>query len=363
MSAHPGTTDVSRARGGLQGLRRAAAPAAKRFMLRAGVLGALRTLRPNQGAAILRYHAVCGPEGHAYADPTICVTPAAFEAHVAYLARNYRVLPLPEVTAALRAGRTLPRNTVVFTFDDGYADNLEAARILHRHGASGTFYITAGCLKGGAPFWPAEIRGLLPRVPGPAFDLEVDGRSVHVPYSTPVEWRAAVRIVSRVIKSHSRATRDRTLEQLRRLAGHPDLESPMLTWTELAEMARLGMTVGGHTLTHANLPSAGLADATDEITACKARLERELGIEVAQFSYPNGGAERYYTPEIRQAVIDAGFAAASTSENGFSHAGSDLFALERVQVAESLADLVFALEVERFAFAPAARRAASGEAR
>jgi peptidoglycan/xylan/chitin deacetylase (PgdA/CDA1 family) len=202
------------------------------------------------------------------------------------------------------------------------------------------------------------MRGLLPRISVPAFEIDVDGRRIPVPYSTPAERRAAVHLVSRVIKSHSRPTRDRTLEQLRRLAGDPHLGSPMLTWAELGDMARLGMTIGGHTLTHANLPSAGLIDATDEITACKRRLERELGLEVTQFSYPNGGAERYYTPEIKKAVMEAGYAAASTSENGFTRTGSDLFALERVQVAEALSDLVFALEIERFAFAPAARRAA-----
>jgi hypothetical protein len=54
-------------------------------------------------------------------------------------------------------------------------------------------------------------------------------------------------------------------------------------------------------------------------------------------------------------VRDAGFAAATTSWNGFAGPGSDIFALERVHVAERLADFVFALEVERFAFRPAPR--------
>ena len=52
-----------------------------------------------------------------------------------------------------------------------------------------------------------------------------------------------------------------------------------------------------------------------------------------------------------------GFAAATTSRNAFAGRQSDLYALERVQVAERLEDLVFALEVERFAFRPAPRPA------
>ena len=126
----------------------------------------------------------------------------------------------------------------------------------------------------------------------------------------------------------------------------------MLTWEELAEMARLGMTIGAHTVTHANLPSAGLADATAEIEGSKARLERELGIAVTMFSYPTGGAETYLNAELQAIVARAGFAAAASSRNAFADRSSDLYALERIEVEERLEDLTFALEIERFAFAP-----------
>src|SRR5688572_1228753 len=126
----------------------------------------------------------------------------------------------------------------------------------------------------------------------------------------------------------------------------------MLTWAELAEMHRMGMTIGAHTMTHANLPSAGFDVATQEIVESKARLERELGVPVTTFSYPNGGAERYYTPELQRAVADAGYVAAASSCNAFAGPDSDLYALERIEVEERLEDLVFALEVERFAFKP-----------
>ena len=134
----------------------------------------MRLARPHRGVAILRYHAVCDPASCAITPRSdICVSPADFERHVAYVARRYRVLPLPEVADAYRAGRTLPPNVVVFTFDDGYADNLEAARTLARHGATATFYLTAGCIGDGEPFWLSEVRMLVgaaarrpPRVPG-----------------------------------------------------------------------------------------------------------------------------------------------------------------------------------------------------
>lgn len=121
-------------------------------------------------------------------------------------------------------------------------------------------------------------------------------------------------------------------------------------------MHRLGMVIGSHTMTHPNLPNAGLADAEREIRESKATLETHIEAPVTMFSYPNGGAERYLTAAVVQLVRDAGYDAATTSRNAFAGAASNLFALERVQVNERLEQLIFALEVERFVLKPSPRQ-------
>ena len=335
-------------------VRSAAAPAAKKLLLNGGVYAALRRLVPSHDIAILRYHAICDP-GAGYADPGICVTRASFERHLEYLGAHYHVMSLPDAVAALRARQPLPSNAVAITFDDGYADNLAAARALHRRGMSATFYITAGCLADGQPFWPAELRGLVTAAAASPLRLWLEGQAIELPVLTAEDRDAAIRRLTRLFKSHPIPVREDLRRQLRAAAGGGGIPSVMLTWDGVREMHRLGMTIGAHTMTHPNLPSAGPADATTEIVGAKLRLENELGAEVTMFSYPNGGAERYYTPELQKIVREAGYAAATTSHNGFAGAASDPYALERVQVAERLEDLVFALEVERFAFKPAVR--------
>jgi peptidoglycan/xylan/chitin deacetylase (PgdA/CDA1 family) len=331
-------------------LRRRLAPLAKTALLRTRGYDGLRFLRPSRHVAILRYHAICGDEGHAYADPGICVSPGAFKAHARYLAAHYAVLPMPEVVDRLRGRRPLPRNCVVITFDDGYADNLAAARTLHRFGLSATFFITAGCLAGGEPFWPAEVRMLVHAIR--ERDLVLDGSTTRIALETSDDRQRAIRTLNRLFKSRPIPVRERLREELRSAAGSPPMSPVMLRWDEVAEMHRLGMTIGAHTLTHPNLPSAGLEAATGEIVGSKTRLEHELGCPVTLFSYPNGGAERYVTPDLERVVEASGFAAAATSHNAFATPDSNLYALERVEVEERLEDLVFALEVERFAFRP-----------
>jgi peptidoglycan/xylan/chitin deacetylase (PgdA/CDA1 family) len=331
------------------------APATKSLLFESGALSAFRSIRPSDRLAILRYHAICGPEGYAYASPGICISPGAFESHVRYLAANYQVLALPDAVAAIRDHQGLPRNAVAITFDDGYIDNLAAARVLARHGLTATFYITAGCLAGGQPFWPSELRYLLSGIRTDRVRLTEADVDVDLNLSTTMARRSAVHRLTKVFKAHPIPVREALRAQLRGAAEGVEMPRVMLTWEEVREMRRLGMTIGSHTMTHPNLPNAGLAAARAELVAARQRLESETDSEVTMFSYPNGGAERYMTPEVRQLVCDAGYAGATTSRNAFAGPQSDVYALERVEVEESLADLVFALEVERFAFKPQAR--------
>ena len=345
---------ASRTANALRKVRSTAAPAAKTILLRIGGYAAARTMLPSRQLAILRYHAICDPRA-GYADPGICISPAAFERHIAYLASSYSVLPLAEAVAALKSGATLPRNAVAITFDDGYADNLGAARTLAKFGLNATFFITAGCLAGEEPFWPAEIRALVAAVETPELCLTANESRVQISLRDDSERAAAIRTISKLLKGHTIPVRESLREQLRRAADCVSIPQCMLRWDDLAEMARLGMTIGSHTLTHPNLPNAGERDAWREIRDSKARLERELGEVVTLFSYPNGGAERYMTAEVAGLVRKAGFDAATTSRNAFAGRGSDPYALERVQVQERLEDLAFALEIERFAFKPRRR--------
>jgi peptidoglycan/xylan/chitin deacetylase (PgdA/CDA1 family) len=357
-------TDTRRASAGghsLRSLRAAAAPFAKSALLRAGGYAALRRMLPSRGLAILRYHAICGPEGYAYADPYICVTPESFERHVAYLTSCYHVMRLEDAAEHIATGRPLPPNAVAITFDDGYADNLGAARVLAKYGASATFYITAGCLAGDAEFWPAELRYLIAALPEARLTISAGPVHVEVDATSELGRSAAVKRLTRAYKGHSIPVREELRNALRSAAGTVQVPRVMLTWDEVREMQALGMTIGSHTMTHPNLPNAGLDAARRELVESKARLEQEIDRAVTMFSYPNGGADRYCTPDVKRVVAEVGYAAASTSRNAFASAASDLFALERIEVEERLEDLIFALEVERFAFQPVARPAEAAE--
>ncbi len=194
------------------------------------------------------------------------VPPEMFARQVAWLAADgWRFLFLSEIT-----GGGVPEKSVVLTFDDGYRDNLlNALPVLRRHGAKATLF-------------PVVKR------------------------DAGYDW-----------SSHKKAARrDGELGREEKLSD-----------AEIREMLDSGLIeLGGHSLTHANLPALSGEEARHEISGCKRALEEAFGVPVPGFCYPFGlfgGREAALAEE-------AGFVAAVTTEQGLG--GEDLFAIPRVKI-------------------------------
>src|SRR5436309_11207355 len=91
---------------------------------------------------ILCYHAV-EPDW----DTPLAITPADFAAHMTWLARHRRVVPLDAALSSVGASGLLPRGTTAITFDDGFAGVYRyALPILSSLGVAATMFLVAGTL-------------------------------------------------------------------------------------------------------------------------------------------------------------------------------------------------------------------------
>ena len=87
---------------------------------------------------------------------------------------------------------------------------------------------------------------------------------------------------------------------------------PAAQWTrilnpeELRDLRAVGIEIGGHSATHADLSTLSYDAALEELSRGKRELEEVLGESVAVAAYPYGRAN----PEAARAARDAGFRAA-----------------------------------------------------
>ena len=109
-------------------------------------------------------------------------------------------------------------------------------------------------------------------------------------------------------------------------------------WDMTTEIKNAGMTIAGHTLDHANLPTLSAAALDRELRDSKAALESKLGITVNHFAYPYGA----YNDAVVEAVKRAGYRSAATLNPVLVKNPVSSLLLPRIRVSykETLADFV-----------------------
>ena len=65
---------------------------------------------------------------------------------------------------------------------------------------------------------------------------------------------------------------------------------PLMDWEQLREICRQGVTIGAHTMSHANLTKMALTDAEWEIATSQHQLQDRLKCSIEQFAYPYGAS-------------------------------------------------------------------------
>jgi peptidoglycan/xylan/chitin deacetylase (PgdA/CDA1 family) len=193
----------------------------------------------------------------------ISFSPQLFRRGMARLYESgYRTLSLLEAVKCLREKASPPQRSFVITFDDGYQSVHEQAfPLLQRYGFSATVFLTVGTTAKGT-----QAR----RLPS------IGGRS-------------------------------------------------MLSWAEIHEMYRRGITFGAHTLTHPDLTRLPSERIEAEVCNSKAIIEDVLGTHVDSFAYPFGRYDKRSREIVRQH-----FTCACSDKLGHAHSSSDPFALERI---------------------------------
>lgn len=96
-------------------------------------------INPKYVVPILMYHHIDEEGGRS----SLSVSPENFRRQMRFLSqRNYNVISLTEFVHARRKLEKLPRNTVVITFDDGYADNYFCAfSVLKQYNLTATIFV------------------------------------------------------------------------------------------------------------------------------------------------------------------------------------------------------------------------------
>jgi peptidoglycan/xylan/chitin deacetylase (PgdA/CDA1 family) len=107
-----------------------------------------------------------------------------------------------------------------------------------------------------------------------------------------------------------------------------------LSWGEVRELQRHGISFGSHTVTHPQLHKCNAESIQQEIVGSKQTIEQKLGCAVQSFSYPYAfpEADAAFKASLREELLQAGYENGVCTTVGRPGRDSDPFFLKRLPV-------------------------------
>lgn len=311
------------------------------FSTFAALLDTLADTRTNL-LRVLTYHRIEERSAEPKWNPvTVSATPDEFRRQMKYLATRCRIVSLREVSACAEGESTLPPRSVLITFDDARRDFLQyAAPALAESKLPATLFVPTGYPDNERQtfWWDRIYRCISP-----------DGERTELP--TPIggfrleSQRDRRQALARLTRHYEMLPTDAAETFLDELCESVPLESlgnDVLSWKELRQLAREGVTLGAHTQTHPLLNRTSLSRAQCEIVGSIEDLRRETGLTPDAFAYPGG----VLTDDVVAAVAAAGIRLAFTTCRGVNGlSGFDPLRIRRMNVGRATSVSLLQIEM------------------
>ncbi len=245
-----------------------------------------------------------------------------FRRQLDWLGANLGFVARDDFDRALETGR--PARGVVLTFDDALSDHgAFVMPELERRGLWGIFYVPTGMYESGRLLDVHRIHYVLGRVGG-ARAMEMLRGWLVDEMTSPAEAErfrghtyqgqdndAATGDFKRalnyeVLAAHRSTLLDRFMTELLGDGGERELVHRYYVSTSvLRAMARAGMEIGSHSVTHASMARLSVDQQRDEIARSLDFLEDAIGVRPRTFCYPFGGAHNF-TADTQRLLAESG---------------------------------------------------------
>ncbi len=278
------------------------------------------------------------------------LAPEAFEKlcrGLASMQRDFPVVSLRQAATALAEGSLPPdQQMVVFTFDDGYRNNLtHAFPILERYELPATVFAATEFIHSQVPLWPDRLEHAFILTNRIELTVTWDEAPESFSLATVSAKRQSLMQLCRRLKDIPQESLPAKLAEIELLLGVgpfstsdlPEFQRP-LSWGDARTLCQSGLVeIGAHTHRHLILGRCQPHTVVEEMTTSLDLLAQNLGSRPDLFAYPNG-KHGDFSPATRQALLDAGIRVAVTTELGRnSPATADPLTLSRYGVPHTAA--------------------------
>jgi peptidoglycan/xylan/chitin deacetylase (PgdA/CDA1 family) len=297
---------------------------------------------------IITYHNIIELSEKRRADtqPGMCVLASSFDKQMRYVSRNFKVISIEKLVAAITHGDDISSNTIAVTFDDGWRDNYtEAFSILKKYKIPAMIFLATDLVKSGKipPFleismllgkediWPAKAVGIFREI------IDKHNLTAIIPELNPSQLQLMARNPYHYMRTlmmldykYMQEIIDAMLAELHINKADWSNIRWMINAEEIGEMAAAGIEFGSHGESHDLMVLIKLDQVSRELKHSKEYIESLLGKKTNILAYPNGD----YNDKIKREVQAAGYLGAMAMYNEETTDNIDRFALRRTGFSE-----------------------------
>jgi O-antigen/teichoic acid export membrane protein/peptidoglycan/xylan/chitin deacetylase (PgdA/CDA1 family) len=264
--------------------------AGKSLAYRTGMLGLYHRLRNRHKLTVVMFHRVLPTTDprHAGADPEWTMTTSSLRHCLKFFQRHYSVVSPEQVFSAQRGEVTLPVNSLLITFDDGWRDTAEYAQpILDELSLPALVFVAGEAIDSANPFWEEHVYSFLATHQDGLARLAATYGNVGAALPAGLPDRAdeaGIRTVIRLMGQLDRETRHAVVT---RLQPEHDTGPAMMSSEQLRGLVAAGHVIGGHGMVHC--PLTGVPDLETELLRAQKTVAGVLDTpRIESMSMPHG---------------------------------------------------------------------------
>ena len=304
-----------------------------------GILYLLTRIRLRGRAVVLTYHRVIADEmlESSHSSPGIIVRKDVFEKHLKIINNYLNPISIEQLQEYVAEKKPFPDRSCLLTFDDGWLDNYETAYpILKQYRVPAVIFLPFNYISNNLMFWQEELLLRLTHLLGSDNPNDCEfvkdlTATAHTPNNMQLR-----EYVSK-IKTKDYQDIDAVLELVRSRSkdnAMPVHYNRYMSWEQIIEMQRSGISFGSHSLSHRILTRIPREECTKELNNSKALLEAALGAPVTSIAYPNGDHDEQVEHLAKQAGYTLGF----TTERGYTEHDTNALTVPRINIHNNSSD-------------------------
>lgn len=249
----------------------------------------------NNNLIVLAYHRVLETipdNNYPYDAELVSANVEQFEYQMKYISTFYNPISEDKIAECLENNISIPKRSVLVTFDDGFDDNYYYAYpILKKYNIPATIFISTGYIGSETTLWFDWLASLVFSSTTNTIDIpQLKSKYIRGEYSENkeimVDLIKKLRKVSNKsrleILSYLKEAYSKDMQHIDQFKSHP------LSWNQVKEMSNQGINFGSHTVTHPILSRLEDDELEFELVESKNKIELELNKPVISISYPTG---------------------------------------------------------------------------